>query len=228
MSSRLRPDEIAASLRRAVRERVLAPGEALNQDELARRYGVSRIPLREALRTLVGEGLIVMRPGLGAVVTELQSAEVNELYGLRLALEPGLAGHIVANARRQDVEQLAAVVADMAALAPGQSEEWSNLNYGFHRRLYELSDRRHVVRMVVQVLNLVEPYARVHAHVLGSRPQMQQQRTAIVAALRNGRDEDLRRLIAESIERAQAELIGSMSSEPAAEDPYRRDPFLHR
>lgn len=225
MASRPRPDEIAASLRRAVRERVFAPGEALNQDELARRFGVSRIPLREALRTLVGEGLVLMQPGLGAVVTELQTTEVTELYGLRLALEPALSPYVVASARRQDVEGLAAVVADMAALGPEQSEQWSNLNYGFHRRLYELSDRRHTVRLIVQVLNLVEPYARVHAHVLGARSQMQDQRSAIVAALRAGDETGLERLIAESIERAQDELIGSMAEPrgPLEADP--RDPL---
>jgi DNA-binding GntR family transcriptional regulator len=228
MPSRLRPDEIAASLRRAVRERVLAPGEALNQDQLARRYGVSRIPLREAMRTLVGEGLIVMQPGLGAVVAKLEPAEVTELYGLRLALEPGLAAPVVANSRRQDTDQLGVMVADMAALAPGQSEEWSNLNYGFHRRLYELSDRRHVVRLVVQVLNLVEPYARVHAHVLGSRSYMQDQRAAIVEALRAGDEVELHRLIAESITRAEAELVRSMSSAPAPAEPESGDPLLRR
>lgn len=215
MASRLRPDEIAASLRRAVRERVLAPGEALNQDELARRYGVSRIPVREALRTLVGEGLIVMQPGLGAVVTELQASEVTELYGLRLALEPGLSPYVVAGARRQDVEGLGDIVTEMATLRPEQSEEWSNLNYRFHRRLYELSDRRHVVRLVVQVLNLVEPYARVHAHVLGARSFMQGQRSAMVAALRDNDAAILQQVITQSIDRAQSELIGSMSSLPA-------------
>jgi DNA-binding GntR family transcriptional regulator len=223
MSARLRPDQIAASLRRAVRERVLAPGEALNQDELARRYGVSRIPVREALRTLVGEGLIVMQPGLGAVVTQLESAEVNELYGLRLALEPGLAADVVANVRPQDVAQLAETVDDMAVLDSAQSAEWSNLNYGFHRRLYELSDRRHVMRLVVQVLNLVEPYARVYAHVLGSRELLQTQRAAMVAALRARDDTRLRDLIVESIEGARAALVESMNSQPAEQT----DGFLH-
>jgi DNA-binding GntR family transcriptional regulator len=223
MSARLRPDQIAASLRRAVRERVLAPGEALNQDELARRYGVSRIPVREALRTLVGEGLIVMQPGLGAVVTQLEADEVNELYGLRLALEPGLAADVVANARPQDVAQLSALVDDMAALGPTQSAEWSSLNYGFFRRLYELSDRRHATRLVVQVLNLVEPYARVYAHVLGSRELVQEQRAAMVAALRAHDEAGLRNLIVESIERARAELLESMTSEPDG----RADDLLH-
>lgn len=224
MAARLRPDQIAASLRRAVRERVLAPGEALNQDELARRYGVSRIPLREALRTLVGEGLIVMQPGLGAVVTELQAAEVKELYGLRLSLEPGLAGPVTAHVRRAEVDQLEEMVLEMAALEPHQSQEWSNLNYGFHRRLYELSDQRHVVRMIVQVLNLVEPYARVHAHVLGSRSELQQQRTAMIAALRADDAASLQREIAQSITLAQQKLIAAMNEAGPAPGAGRDGP----
>lgn len=224
--ARLRPDQIAASLRRAVRERVLAPGEALNQDELARRYGVSRIPLREALRTLVGEGLIIMQPGLGAVVTELQAAEVSELYGLRLSLEPGLALAVTKNIRRAEIDQLAGMVVEMQALGSQQSEEWSNLNYAFKRRMYELSEQRHVVRLVVQVLNLVEPYARVHAHVLGSRPQLQDQREAMVAALRAEDAVALEQEIRNAILLAQETLISAMNTAPSPDD--EQDPLLRR
>ena len=206
----MRPEEIASALRSAVRERVLRPGEALNQDELARRYGVSRIPVREALRTLVGEGLIIMKPGLGAVVRELKAEEVNELYGLRLQLEPPLAHDIIEHARRRDVEDLSGLLSAADALGPEQSEEWSNFSYRFYRRLYELSERRHTVRLVVQVLNLVEPYARVHAHVLGSRGRMQVERAEILAALRAGETSRLSQVIVFSIETARAQLVESM------------------
>ncbi|HEV7207515.1 MAG TPA: GntR family transcriptional regulator [Mycobacteriales bacterium] len=220
MASRPRPDEIATSLRRAVRERVLPPGHAVNQDELARRFGVSRIPLREALRTLVGEGLIHMQPGLGAVVTELKASEVTELYGLRRQLEPPLAPYVVANARRQDVADLSALVDSMVGLDVEQSEEWSTLNYRFYRRLYELSDRRHALRLVVQVLNLVEPYARVHAHVLGSRGEMQEHRSAMVRALVDGDDAALAALITQGIDRAEAKLTAGMADlAPRGADP---------
>ena len=211
----MRPDEIATALRRAFRERLIPPGQALNQDELARLYGVSRIPLREALRTLVGEGLIIMRPGLGAVVTELNVDEVHELYGLRLQLEPPLASDIIGHLGRRDLDDLARLVEAMRALDVQQSEEWSNLNYRFHRRLYELSGRRHAVRLVVQVLNLVEPYARVHAHVLGSRPRMQQERIDMLQAARGGDENALTILIEQSIRSARAELVSSMGEPPS-------------
>lgn len=208
----MRPDEIAVALRRALRERAIRPGQAINQDELARQYGVSRIPLREALRTLVGEGLIIMRPGLGAVVAELQVSEVQELYGLRLQLEPHLAAPIVYHVRRRDTGDLTALVEAMGALQQDQSEEWSGLNYRFHRRLYELSEQKHAVRLVVQVLNLVEPYARVHAHVLGSRPREQQEQAAMIDTLRDGDVTRLEGLLRQSIEAARAELVASMGA----------------
>lgn len=206
----MRPDEIAAALRRELRERVFPPGQALNQDELARRFGVSRIPLREALRTLVGEGLILMKPGFGAVVTELQAEEVHELYGLRLRLEPPLASYVVQHVSRRATDDLSTLATAMQRLGDEQSEEWSSLNYRFHRRLYEISGRRHTIRLVVQVLNLVEPYARVHAHVIGSREPMQKQRVAMVEALRAGDAERVREVIIDAIVTARTELVASM------------------
>lgn len=213
----MRPDEIASALRRAVHERAIPPGHALNQDELARQYGVSRIPLREALRTLAGEGLVIMKPGLGAVVTELRPEEVEELYGLRLQLEPPLAGGIIEHVRRRDIDDIEALLQTMTALAPAQFEEWSSANYRFQRRLYELSEKKHAVRLVVQVLNLVEPYVRMHAHVLGLRPELEQRRTATLTALRAGDAALLHDTIEAGILAGRAELVASMTG-PANDD----------
>ncbi|HEY6934470.1 MAG TPA: GntR family transcriptional regulator [Marmoricola sp.] len=214
----MRPDEIAAALRRAVRERAIPPGHAMNQDLLAKQFGVSRIPLREALRTLVGEGLVIMKPGLGAVVAELRPEEVEELYGLRRQLEPPLAEDIVDRLRRRDIDDLARVVSEMAAMSMEQAEDWSSANYRFNRRLYELSGKRHAVRLVVQVLNLVEPYARMNAHVLGSRQRIQGVREAMVEALRAGDAGRLQQLIETSIADGCAELLAAMPRQAVATD----------
>lgn len=215
----MRPDDIASLLRRAIGERLLVPGQPLNQDELARRFGVSRIPLREALRTLVGEGLVVMRPGLGALVTELSADEVEELYDLRLHLEPPLAPAVVAQASRQDVEELAGLVDRLADLAVRNSESWSALDYAFLRRMYELSGRRHTVRMVVQALNLVEPYARVHAHVLGRRDRVIEEQRAMVRALRAADAGGLTGVLRESIDAARTDLVTAMRAVDDSADP---------
>jgi DNA-binding GntR family transcriptional regulator len=207
-------DVIAERLRTSIRRGELLPGTRLIQERLASDLNVSRIPLREALRTLVGEGLIIMKPGLGAVVTELDAGEVQELYGLRLQLEPPLAKDIIDHVRRRDLDDLTALAASMKGLGENDSAEWSTLNYRFHRRMYELSERRHAVRLVVQVLNLVEPYARVHAHVLGSRRDTQQEWDDVIEAMRTGDADRLERLIAEGISSARADLMSSMGPQP--------------
>lgn len=216
----MHPDEIANLLRRALRQRILPPGQALNQDDLAKRFGVSRIPLREALRTLAGEGLIIMRPGVGAVVTELTPAEVEELYDLRLLLEPPLADAIVRQVRPRDVQELEVMVNRMDALGAAQDREaWSTQNYAFQRHLHELSGKRHHVRLVTQVLNLVEPYSRIYAHVLNSVESAQDEHHEMVDALSARDGGRLRALLETSIRTTRDRLIVEAQAADESPDP---------
>jgi DNA-binding GntR family transcriptional regulator len=217
----MRPEQIADLLRRAVRERILLPGQVINQDELAKRFGISRIPLREALRTLAGEGLVVMRPGIGAVVTELNADDVNELYGLRLQLEPPLAEWIVARRRVQDLQELEGILARMSALAPPDAsalkpadlDGWTNQHYLFHRRLIELSGRRYSVRLATQVLNLVEPYSRLYMHLVGPQQHSVAEHEEIIAALQAGDAAALAARMANGLEVVRKRLVDSMTSD---------------
>jgi DNA-binding GntR family transcriptional regulator len=218
----MRPDDIASLVKGAIIQRALVPGQPLNQDDLARRFGVSRISLREALRTLVGEGVVVMRPGVGALVTELSAEEVGELYDLRLALEPPLASAVVAQSRRQDVRELAHLLERLAQLADGEPESWSNLDYAFLRRMYELSGRRHTVRMVIQALNLVEPYSRMHVHLLGGKDRVLAEQRAMVEALQAGNAEALQNAIAGSITAARTHLVTAMKASDSPGDTMAR------
>jgi len=182
----------------------------VNQDELSKRLGVSRIPLREALRTLVGEGLVVMKPGRGAIITELNVREVEELYDLRLQLEPPLAPAIVDQARARDIDRLAELVARMEVVGETNPEEWSGFNYGFRRLLYELSERRHSIRLVKQLLNLVEPYSRYYTHVLSAHEQVRQQLADELDALRDRDAESLAALITRGLGSAREALTAEM------------------
>ncbi|HZX69006.1 MAG TPA: GntR family transcriptional regulator, partial [Candidatus Elarobacter sp.] len=82
-----RSETLVEELREAILTGRYAPGARLVQDDLAEAFGVSRIPLREALRRLEGEGLVLISPNRGAVVRTLAPKDVVDLYDLRLALE---------------------------------------------------------------------------------------------------------------------------------------------
>lgn len=92
---RLLNDTLAERLRALIVEGALAPGEKLNETALCERFGVSRTPLREALRSLAAEGLVTLRPGRGAIVAPLTPADLDEVFPVIGALE-ALAGELAA------------------------------------------------------------------------------------------------------------------------------------
>ncbi len=215
-----RPDQLVDLLRRAIRERVLLPGQPLNQDDLARRFGVSRIPLREALRTLVGEGLVVMQSGTGAVVIELHPEELAELFDLRLALEPPLTAAAVGKVSPAALGELESLVEQMDAGAGRDVGLWATQHYAFHRRLLELAGRRHSLRLLTQVLNLVEPYSRLHTTLVGAQQHSRSEHLPLLDALRRADAEEVRDLTVASIAAAAARLEAfSSSSGEAGRDP---------
>ncbi len=176
---------MAEAVRRAIREGVLRPGQAIVQDDLAEQFGVSRIPLREALRIVAGEGLITMRRGQGARVTPLRLSEVEELYGLRLALEPAMAEPLIQQCRDVDVARLASMAQSMESMGASDSVGWSNVNYEFHRSMYALADRPHSLRVITQILNLVERYSRMYVHGLHSLDRVHHEHAEMIRALRS-------------------------------------------
>lgn len=131
-------------LRRAIVTGAIAPGERLLQVELAERYGVSRIPLREALRALHAEGLVVIEPNRGTVCRPLEPKDLGDLYDLRSALEQ-LAVRIAAQAR----VDLRPATADLRAEATAATERGDlprliALDAAFHAGLAERAGNEHL------------------------------------------------------------------------------------
>src|SRR5215510_2814010 len=89
-------DSVAAALRTALHQGRWSPGTALRQEELAAEFGVSRIPVREALNKLQAEGLVVVEPNRGAFVASLSVADVHEVFDLRVLLECDALRHAIA------------------------------------------------------------------------------------------------------------------------------------
>jgi len=100
-------DLVTAEIRRAILTGALPPGEPFSIRELTRQLGVSHIPIREALRRLEGQGLIIMRQAQSASVASLTTEDMESIYNLRLAIEPQLAAKSVPLYSEEQLEQLA-------------------------------------------------------------------------------------------------------------------------
>ena len=132
-----------------LRDRILSgaipPGSALRQELLAEELGVSRLPVREAIRQLSAEGLIDMIPHRGAYVSMLSRAEVQEFFDIRLRLEPWLLRLAVSRHRPEDLDGAARIVAQMDSAEP---EQWGRLNWQLHEQLYRAAQRPAALAMV--------------------------------------------------------------------------------
>jgi DNA-binding GntR family transcriptional regulator len=127
-----------------IRTGTLMPGARLRETELAERLGISRTPVREAIRQLEADGLVTHLPRQGATVRSLDYAEVIELYEMRAVLE-GTAARLAARvASDVELEELGALNAELALAAPGPAAQ--ELNRQFHRTLLDAARNRFLVK----------------------------------------------------------------------------------
>jgi DNA-binding GntR family transcriptional regulator len=123
---------VLEALKHAILTGELTPGQSLVETDLAGQLGVSKTPVREALKTLAGAGLVTMSPYKGAVVRSVTAQEARHLYDLRMLLEPEALGRSIAAGHDWTVARLAL---DRAATTTDQAER-SLANRDFHRELY--------------------------------------------------------------------------------------------
>ncbi len=133
-------------------------GGRLLEIEVAARAGVSRTPVREAIRRLDAEGLIAMRPRLGAVVRSWSLEEVEDIFSLRAVLEARAVERAASRIAAHDLHtarELAETMADLAEQRRPQSRERiGDLNARFHRLLIEASGSQRLQSMMAQVMDL--------------------------------------------------------------------------
>ena len=179
MSAALR---VAAGLRERVSSGQVPPGTALSQAGLALEFGVSRIPVRDALQQLAGEGLVELR-GTTAVVSPLSIEDLQELYELREAVEPIATRLAVPRVGRAATARMTRLLATMddPALGPGA---WIATNAAFHAEVYALAGRPRMVALVEQLRRLTDRYLHLHLDVIGQAAHRQDEHRRILDAVR--------------------------------------------
>lgn len=141
---------LGASVATALREEIvsgrLAPGQALGQEFLAELFGVSRVPIREALRLLAGEGLVVIEPHKGASVAKLSVEELDEMYGIVWSLERLAASMGVPRLTDEHIQAMGELMAQLRVLK--NPAKWYQASSEMHRIIVRASGWERCQRMI--------------------------------------------------------------------------------
>lgn len=200
---RTSPQSLTRVLRDDLIRGVYAPGQRLTEEAVAARYGVSRVPVREALRALEAEGFVQSRPYAGIVVVELDDAEAEDLLEIRALLEPLGAGRAALRRTPEQLGRLKELVAlGQEAVEDGRLEELGRLNSRLHTVIAEASGSRTLSRLITQLSHKI---AWVYAVELPRRAEESWAEHEQLAAAIEERDEALaRELAARHIAAAQS------------------------
>lgn len=202
----------------AIRERILRghypEGEPLRQDAIGAELGVSRIPVREALRQLEAEGLVTFSPHRGAVVSTLSLKQIRELFELRAEIEGDLIRRAVPHMTAEDHARAADILdAYDLALHSGQVPVWGALNWQFHSTLYAPADRDLTMSIVHKLHQHSDRYLRMQLALTHGETRARHEHRAIATAARKGDAAKAQRLLREHILGAGRALVSFLERE---------------
>jgi DNA-binding GntR family transcriptional regulator len=147
--------EVAELLRQRIFRRELEPGSWIDEVKLAQEYGISRTPLREALKVLAAEGLVTMKVRRGAYVTEVSERDLADVYHLLALLESDAAAVVAQRASEAQLKELQQLHRELES-AVHDREKFFALNERFHMRLLELADNRWRDQMVADLRKVMK------------------------------------------------------------------------
>jgi len=197
---------IATELRDAILAGEYAPGTRIRQEDLADRYGASRLPVREALRMLEAEGLLTLVANTGAWVTRLSLADCEELYRIRERVEPLLLAYSVPNLMETSIDDLADLADAMEGA--GDVEEFLRLDRDFHLGSFAGAQTVVLGDLVLGMWNRTQHYRRAFTRTF--RPAEERDvhldHHLLVAAIRRRDTEEAERIHAAHIRRTRLGL----------------------
>lgn len=187
-SSRIAPlalyQEVAERLRQRIFSHELEPGAWVDEQALAEQYGISRTPLREALKVLASEGLVTLKPRRGCYVTEISDRDLDDIFNIMSLLEGQCARAAAERATQAELNELEKIHSQLESAARKEDiDRYFLANQAFHRSLQTIADNRWLLQ-VIEDLRKVIKLSRHHS--LFSQGRLEQsllEHRGIMAAL---------------------------------------------
>lgn len=195
----------AEALRDDLRSGRLEPGTRIHLSETAAQLGMSPIPVREALRTLASEGLVISVPNRGYRVPEASLADLEDTYRLRMILDPLALELAVPNLTPVDIARAEEALTPLTAAL--RVDDWAGIraaNREFHFVLYEAAGSPWLLRVISMLWEASERYQRLSSPYRGTRAARRKEHQAILAACRDGDAERAARTMHDHLHRTYA------------------------
>jgi DNA-binding GntR family transcriptional regulator len=187
-------EQVAEALRTRILAHTLAPGSWIDEQALAAQYGISRTPLREALKVLASEGLVTMKLRRGAYVTEVTERDLDEVYHLLALLESDAAVVVAESASDAHLAELIALHDELEAQV-GDRDRFFAANERFHMRLLEIADNRWRNQLVADLRKVMKLNRHHSLYKQGRLEASLKEHRRIVAALKARNGERVRELM---------------------------------
>jgi len=182
---------VTESLRSRILSGDFADGQPLRQEALSNEYGVSRVPIREALRQLEAEGLVRIIDHKGALVTQLSLDDILELLEVRALLESELMRHSVTRLRDEDLALATQILNEFHhALRENDVRHWGELNARFHLALYRNANRPNTLALIEQLHNKTDRYTRMQILFTRTMEQAHQEHARLLELCRAGQADE--------------------------------------
>lgn len=198
-------DLVAKYIRDTIASGLIDEGKPIRQDEVAQRFRVSKIPVREALKTLEAEGLVVFHRNRGAIVASISDPEISEIFEVRALLESYAIRLSVPN-MTSDTLAKASLLREAFA-ADTDVSRWAQLNWQFHSCLYEDAGRPFLVNLIRSVNDRIEKYLRIQLSLSNGQKTADREHREILKACRDGDASLAAKLVRQHIEGARKSLL---------------------
>ncbi len=203
----------ADELRRRILDGEFPAGFQLRQDALAEEFGVSRIPLREALVQLEAEGLVRIVPHRGAVVSELSIAEIEEVFELRALIEPRLLRRSAALLATSDFDKLNQIVDEYSAeLRAEHVSRWGEMNTQLHMLLYSHAGQSRSIGIVSNLLQESDRHTRLQLSLTGGMERAEREHAELVRLCAERQIDEACSLLQSHIENVATSLLTFLRS----------------
>ena len=197
----------------AIRDRILAgdlaPGAKLAQHRLATELGMSRIPVRDALRSLAAEGLVEVRDNSTAVVASLSMQDLQELYEIRISLEPRLGLLAIPNLTSHHFAEMDDLLDRMESVH--ETAAWLPLNNRFHETLYSAAKRDRSLHIIRLIRRQTDRYTAVYVQL--NHEMVDAEHRMILEAARNGQPTRIEALLTAHISSSYEEMLRYLTNE---------------